>query len=120
MSMLHWSILLPFIAAFCIPLTGKITRKIHTGWFVLIIPVIIFTYLCTLLPTIKEHATIMESVSWIPSLDISFDAYVDGLGLLFAMLITGIGALVILYSVFYMNKEKENLVHGCNAWGCPI
>lgn len=111
MSMLHWSILLPFIAAICIPFTGKITRKIHTGWFVLAVPIAIFLYLCTLLPKIKEHTTIMESVSWIPSLDISFDAYVDGLGLLFAMLITGIGALVTLYSIFYMNKEKENLVN---------
>ena len=77
----------------------------------LAIPVAIFIYLCTLLPKIKEHATLLESVSWIPSLDISFDAYVDGLGLLFAMLITGIGALVTLYSIFYMNKEKENLVN---------
>ncbi|MFE3745822.1 Na+/H+ antiporter subunit A, partial [Bacillus subtilis] len=32
-----------------------------------------------------------------------------GLGLLFALLITGIGSLVTLYSIFYLSKEKEQL-----------
>ena len=31
------------------------------------------------------------------------------LALLFALLITGIGALVVLYSIFYLSKEKEQL-----------
>lgn len=51
----------------------------------------------------------MESATWIPSLGIDVDFYVDGLGLLFALLITGIGSLVVLYSIFYLSKEKERL-----------
>lgn len=51
----------------------------------------------------------MESATWIPSLGIDVDFYVDGLGLLFALLITGIGSLVVLYSIFYLSKEKEKL-----------
>ncbi len=50
-----------------------------------------------------------ESFSWIPSLDIHFEVVVDGLSLLFALLITGIGMLVVLYSIFYLSKAKENL-----------
>ncbi len=51
----------------------------------------------------------METVQWIPSLGINFTVHLDGLALLFALLITGIGALVIFYSIFYLHKEKEKL-----------
>ncbi|MDQ7861766.1 hypothetical protein RCO48_14720 [Peribacillus frigoritolerans] len=57
----------------------------------------------------KQGDIIMESATWIPSLGIDVDFYVDGLGLLFALLITGIGSLVVLYSIFYLSKEKEKL-----------
>jgi multicomponent Na+:H+ antiporter subunit A len=50
-------------------------------------------------------------INWIPSLGINFTAKVDGLGLLFALLITGIGALVVLYSIYYLAKHKEKLNH---------
>src|SRR5690606_15621074 len=33
----------------------------------------------------------------------------DSLSLLFSLLITGIGSLVILYSIFYLSKEREKL-----------
>src|SRR5690606_16476742 len=46
---------------------------------------------------------------WIPSYNINFTTYIDGLGLMFGLLITGIGALVILYSIFYLSKEREAL-----------
>lgn len=41
---------------------------------------------------------------------IQLSFYLDGLSLLFTLLITGIGFLVVLYSVFYLSK-KENLIH---------
>ena len=36
-------------------------------------------------------------------------SYIDGLSLLFTLLITGIGALVVLYSIFYLDKNREKL-----------
>ncbi len=51
----------------------------------------------------------METLNWIPSMGINFTAKLDGLGLLFALLITGIGSLVILYSIYYLSKTKEKL-----------
>src|SRR5699024_12610011 len=38
-----------------------------------------------------------------------FVSYLDGLSLLFTLLITGIGSLVVLYSIFYLDKIRENL-----------
>ena len=53
-----------------------------------------------------DGGTAYQNYSWIPSLDISFVSYIDGLSLLFSLLITGIGALVVLYSIFYLDKNR--------------
>ncbi len=58
--------------------------------------------------TMNGNVAISE-IPWIPSLDISFVSYIDGLSLLFSLLITGIGALVVLYSIFYLDKNREKL-----------
>jgi NADH:ubiquinone oxidoreductase subunit 5 (subunit L)/multisubunit Na+/H+ antiporter MnhA subunit len=51
----------------------------------------------------------IHSVPWIPSLGINYATYVDGLALIFGLIVTGIGALVILYSIYYLSKEREAL-----------
>ena len=110
MYWLHLSILLPFIFAMAVPyIYKKFTPRIHTGWFVFIIPLLIFTYLLTFIPQISSGNTVSATVPWLPSYNINFTTYVDGLSLVFGLLISGIGALVILYSVYYMSKHREAL-----------
>ncbi|KAB7706957.1 Na+/H+ antiporter subunit A [Bacillus aerolatus] len=109
MSLLHLAIFSPFLMAMLVPFFYKGLRSIHTGWFVLVLPILLFTYFLGFLPITRNNQAVEKSFDWIPSLGISFTAYVDGLGLLFALLITGIGALVVLYSIFYLSKEKESL-----------
>lgn len=105
-------ILIPFILAFVIPyLYKKLVTHIHTGWFVFFIPLGLFLYLTTYIADISSGHTIITSFAWIPSLDINLTTYLDGLSLIFALLITGIGALVVLYSIFYLNKEREALAN---------
>ncbi|MBX0316017.1 Na+/H+ antiporter subunit A [Planococcus glaciei] len=102
-------IFLPIIAALFVPLLFKKIGQIHTGWFVLVVPLILFIYYATQLPTTMDGGTLVSEFQWIPSLDLSFIAYLDGLSLLFSLLITGIGSLVVLYSVFYLDKKREQL-----------
>ncbi|MGG4265745.1 Na+/H+ antiporter subunit A [Peribacillus simplex] len=109
MSLLHWAVLSPFLFALIVPILYKLFRQIHTGWFVLVLPILLFTYFSRFITLTKQGDIITERTAWIPSLGIHIDFYVDGLGLLFALLITGIGSLVVLYSVFYLSKEKEKL-----------
>ncbi|MED1603850.1 Na+/H+ antiporter subunit A [Cytobacillus kochii] len=110
MTILHIMILIPFVFAIFVPLLYKyFNKRLHTGWFVILIPIIIFVYLLQLIPKISSGATIYETIPWIPSFGINLDMYVDGLSLIFGLLITGIGALVILYSIYYLSKEKEAL-----------
>ncbi|UOY90530.1 Na+/H+ antiporter subunit A [Bacillus glycinifermentans] len=109
MTSLHIAIVAPLVLAFLIPLLAKYVRKIHTGWFVLILPVLLFVYFFRMIGMTSHGGTLKATLEWIPSFGINFTAYVDGLGLLFALLITGIGSLVVLYSIYYLSKEKEQL-----------
>ncbi|MBS4190725.1 Na+/H+ antiporter subunit A [Bacillus sp. FJAT-49705] len=106
MSLLHLAIISPFLLAILVPILYKSFRQIHTGWFVLPLPILLFSYFLSFL-SIQEPIT--KSVPWIPFLGIDFIAKIDGLSLLFALLITGIGSLVVLYSVYYLSKDKEKL-----------
>ncbi|ADU29827.1 Na+/H+ antiporter subunit A [Evansella cellulosilytica] len=108
MSTLHYLVLAPFALAILIPFVYRWFRHIHTGWFVLPLPLVLFVYLFTqYLPFGGEFKTAAESVAWIPSIGVNFDIYLDGLSLLFALLITGIGTLVVLYSIYYIANKKD-------------
>lgn len=100
-----YTILVPLFIAFFIPLLSKYKEKVHTGIIVFFIPFIIFLYFIRFIG--KDFQPIVENISWIPSLHINFDLYLDGLSLLFILLITGIGALVVLYSIFYLEKSER-------------
>ncbi|MFD2830150.1 Na+/H+ antiporter subunit A [Corticicoccus populi] len=111
MTLLHLAVLTPFLFAILVPFLYKFVKQIHTGWFVLFIPLSLFIYFLTYLPITSSGGTVMESFRWVPSLGINFDIFIDGWSLLFALLITGIGTLVILYSIFYLSDKKERLNH---------
>lgn len=109
MSLLHLAIISPFLLAILVPILYKLFRQVHTGWFVLPLPILLFSYFISFITITSDQQTVTKSFSWIPALGIDFTAKIDGLGLLFALLITGIGALVVLYSIYYLSKEKEKL-----------
>src|SRR5688572_32029360 len=55
---------------------------------------------------ITEGSRVVELV-WAPSLGLSLSFNLDGLGLLFALLITGIGTLVVLYASRYLEEHPQ-------------
>jgi multicomponent Na+:H+ antiporter subunit A len=103
------AILLPFLFAIFIPILYKYFRSIHTGWFVLVLPILLFTYFFQFMGEETTNHGILKAIPWIPSLGINFSIYLDGLSLLFSLLITGIGALVVLYSIYYLSIKHEAL-----------
>lgn len=108
--MLFFVLFLPILFAFIVPIIHKLVHpRLHTGWFVLPIPIIIFLYIFRFLFVVERGETVTETFHWIPSLQLNYTVYIDGLSLLFALLISGIGVLVILYSIFYLSKVREAL-----------
>lgn len=109
MTLLHLAIISPLLLALLIPICYRFFRQIHTGWFLLPLPISLFIYFLQFITNTKQGQIITETLPWIPSLGVDFTVRVDGLGLLFALLITGIGSLVVLYSIYYLSKEHEKL-----------
>ena len=62
----------------------------------------LFVWFAQMLPIISSGGTLRFVWDWVPSLGVNLSFYIDGLSLTFALLITGIGALVMLYSASYM------------------
>src|SRR5699024_6966483 len=100
-----FTVLIPLLLACFVPFISKFKHQIHTGVFVFFIPLVIFLYFIQFIGLGFEP--IRHTYSWIPSLGVNFDFYLDGLSLLFALLISGIGALVVLYSIYYLDRSER-------------
>lgn len=66
-----------------------------------------FTFFMMFVPSVTDGNIHTWSTQWVPFLDIYFSLRVDGLSLLFALLITGIGFVVSVYSLVYMQGHDE-------------
>src|SRR5690625_2008297 len=100
-----FAVLAPVIFAFFIPLLSKRKQTIHTGLFVLLVPLIIFIYFVQFVG--KGFVPVQQTYNWIPSLHINFELFLDGLSLLFVLLISGIGTLIVLYSIYYLERSER-------------
>lgn len=58
-------------------------------------------------PAVLQGDTLHASWQWLPKLGLAVSFMLDGLGLLFAGLILGIGLLVIFYARFYLSKQDN-------------
>ena len=56
-------------------------------------------------PAVLRGETVQARLDWLPGLGLNANFFLDGLGLLFAGLILGIGLLIILYARFYLSRE---------------
>lgn len=65
----------------------------------------LFVYFLTLLPSVLAGTPLREEVEWIPRWGVSLSMSLDGLSLLFVLLITGIGAFVLLYAGSYLHGD---------------
>jgi multicomponent Na+:H+ antiporter subunit A len=63
-----------------------------------LLPLGLFVYFFSLLP----KAGLVQTWAWAPTFGVDLSFHADGLGLLFALIITGIGALVFLYASAYL------------------
>ena len=107
MYLLIIAILIPFIATALIPLIHNRIGSLHIGWLVLLVPTALFIIFALQIPAISVGEVLNQTANWIPSLGINFTVYLDGLSLILALLITGMGSLVVLYSIYYLSPSDS-------------
>ena len=66
-----------------------------------------FGLLLTQAKTVLSGASIQQSWDWLPQLGINLSFRLDALGLLFSLLITGIGTLIYIYAYYYLGPKNS-------------
>ncbi|HXG52927.1 MAG TPA: putative monovalent cation/H+ antiporter subunit A [candidate division Zixibacteria bacterium] len=72
-----------------------------------LLPFSLVFYFATLLPRIAAGTPLSASYPWVPGLGLRLSFYVDGWSLLFALLISGVGGIVLIYSGSYLRGHPE-------------
>jgi multicomponent Na+:H+ antiporter subunit A len=103
---LYVAVLSGFLLALIAPWIYRIARG-ATGWLLAIFPSILFAYFLRSVEVITGGDAVRVSYPWVASLGINLSFYLDGLSLLFGLLITGIGALVLVYTGGYLKDHPH-------------
>ena len=78
-------------------------------WLLSLAPLLVFSWFAVKVPAVDFGTIFTWQVNWIPSLGLSLGLYLDSLSMLFALLVTLIGTLVIIYTGQYFKGDQ-------NAW----
>ncbi len=97
-----------FVAAAAAP---ALTRVIGRRAFLplALVPAAAFAWLLAQTPTIKAGQSVTADVPWVPSLEMSFDLRLGALQWALGLIVTGIGALVLLYCAWYFKADDPSL-----------
>lgn len=100
------SILSIFALAFLAPAVCRFARG-HTGRVLALLPAALTVYFAARVGLVAQGELVTERLAWAPSLGVELTFYLDGLSLLFALLICGIGALVLVYAGAYLKGHEQ-------------
>nr|WP_233280782.1 hydrogen gas-evolving membrane-bound hydrogenase subunit E [Devosia oryziradicis] len=96
----------PFAAAALAPLVQRIARP-FAGWVLALVPASLFMLLLRLVEPVMAGGAISARIGWVPAFDLDLSFMVDGLSLTFALTISGIGMLIVLYSGAYLKGHPH-------------
>ena len=103
--MFGFFILSPFVIA--IPAAWLVSRFPHRAGMLAAWPALLAVLFGNELLRVVPGGGRRVELPWAPSLGLSLSFNLDGLGLLFATLITGIGALIVLYASRYLEGHAQ-------------
>ncbi|MCG5479509.1 putative monovalent cation/H+ antiporter subunit A [Sinorhizobium alkalisoli] len=97
---------LPFLAALVAPVLARLLGH-NAAWVLALAPAGVFAHFLRFVPDVGNGEVVTGGYAWIPSFNVSFSWLVDGLSLTFLLLISGIGALIVLYSGGYLKGHPH-------------
>ena len=105
-GMTLWVALAPFAAAVLAPILVRLFGG-GAAWLLALVPAAMFAHFAGFLAPVADGQVLLFSADWIPSLGVRYAIRLDGLSLLFALLITGIGTLIVVYSGGYLKGHPR-------------
>lgn len=111
---MHTGMMAMTFVAFCLPFAGALAAPLLTRLLghraalpLALFPLAIFLHFAQLLPEIGRGEIVTGGYMWVPHYNVSFSWLIDGLSLTFLLLISGIGALIVLYSGAYLKGHPH-------------
>src|SRR3989338_3069296 len=98
-------IALPFLGIF-LPLLAERLGRSACAAAAGVAPLTAFVVLLSQQSAVFSGELLKVKLEWLPALGLNLSLRLDGLGFLFALLILGIGLLVILYARYYLSKKE--------------
>jgi multicomponent K+:H+ antiporter subunit A len=98
---------LPFLGALLLLFVPAGQRKL-SGWLAGIFTLGACVLLLLTATTVFDGTIIRWRVEWLPSLGVAFGLRIDGLAMLFGLLILGIGLLIVVYSAYYLSPTDSS------------
>jgi multicomponent Na+:H+ antiporter subunit A len=99
-------ILSGFAASLAAPWLFRITRA-RTGLVLAVLPLLITAHFLSHIPGMTAGEVHRTSYPWVEALGLNLSFQVDGLSVIFSLLIAGIGTLVLIYSSGYMGDHHQ-------------
>ncbi|WP_044408668.1 monovalent cation/H+ antiporter subunit A [Thiomicrospira microaerophila] len=98
--------LLPFAGAALAAWASKINR-VASAWTAAAITILALAFLAPSMHLPFQGETLVQSWAWMPAIGLDFAFRLDGLALLFALLILVIGLLIIIYARYYLSNKDS-------------
>lgn len=98
-------VLLPFIGSLCAAFLPSTARN-REAWLAGVIALATVLLVASFYPSITASdgdGVVRVTVSWIPALGLDFSLRMDGFAWVFALMVAGIGGLVVIYARYYMS-----------------
>ncbi len=102
-------VFIPFAGAFIALLTGRVAGH-KTGYLMVASALASFTLAALFYAGLDPHSPPLCAAEWLPGVDVAFRLRGDGFGLFFALLVSGIGTLVGIYSLSYVHLHDNRRV----------
>lgn len=103
---LFFAVLTPFVGAALVALASRLGRS-HSAWAAGAVTLAAIAWLAPSLHLPFEGTTLIQQHDWMPALGLNLAFRLDGLALLFAALILGIGLLIVLYARYYLSERDS-------------
>jgi multicomponent K+:H+ antiporter subunit A len=97
-------VLLPFLASLCAAFLPSNARNAE-AWLSGIVAFACAVLVAIHYPEVADGGVVRARLPWLPQFGLDLYLRLDGYAWLFAILVTGIGALVVLYARYYMSPE---------------
>ena len=103
MSLL-WLLLVPFVGSAVAAVLPTNARNLESLWAALVM-LAVAVPLGLLFPAVEAGQVLTERLVWLPSLGLDMVVRLDGFAWMFAMLVSGMGLLVVVYARYYLSPE---------------